>query len=160
MRYIFLLALALLEAILLYGFIGANFALNAINIEIAVVTAWLIAWLFNIRLAIFWAVAMGAILDIVGFGFFGLNILKLMLTVGLIFFLKGKYLSVSSFLHSVISLVLSCVLIILLDQLINGSFDIIKLLFSSLYSSILGLILYYFLAIRFKFFQKWAGSAI
>ncbi|MBI4948282.1 hypothetical protein HY844_01865 [Candidatus Berkelbacteria bacterium] len=160
MRYFVLIILALLETIILFGFIGSNFALSGISIELAVITTWLISWLYNFRTGIFWAVTMGALLDIIGFGFFGVNLIKLLLVVGIIFFLKGKYLSVSSLLHSFISILLSCVIAVLLDQIVIGNVNFYTLGFSSLYSSVVGFLIYYFLAVRFKFFQRWAGNRI
>jgi len=124
--------------------------------NLLVVFLWAVSW-FGVRsqtLAL--AIVGGLLLDLVGWNWFGLWSVSAVAVVLIVDALKGRLLDAGSILHA---LMVSLVAPIFLSMA-TGTFAIREISLVILGNVILGIFIYYLLAMRLKLFQRWAGRRI
>lgn len=110
----------------------------------------------SLRLAIFG----GLLLDLVGFSYFGLWTATSVMVVLAIDLLKVRFLESASFTNAILSLTAASLVPPLLISIVTRSFVWGEVLLAVLGNVVLGMIVYYLLAMRFKLFQRWAGQLV
>ena len=138
-----------------------RFAMGDWTPNLIIITVWLFTWLSKPARAYRWAVILGLMLDLISFRFFGFWIVYLVVITALVIFLKSRFLEISSSIQAVVTLLVMSILyragVLILDQtIISFKTELISLTATI----ILGVVLYYALAVRWRLFAQWTGRRI
>jgi len=128
--------------------------------SLTIITTWAFTWFADQKTGLRWAVLAGLLLDLTGFMPFGSWLAATVLSCLLTDFLKTRFFEVSSIPLALLALAIVSLLSSLLLSLLAGSFDIFVIAGGVLMNVIGGLIVYYGLAFRFRFFQRWTGRRL
>jgi cell shape-determining protein MreD len=153
------LILAVVVVSLELGLIG-RLGAGGVTVSLALIGAWAFTWFIDQKAGLSWAVATGLLLDLVGFLPFGTWTVTLILCVVLTDLLKSKLFEVSSAPLALLTLASSSILAALSLSLIGRSFEIWTILANSLANVAVGSLLYYVLAVRFRFWGRWVGRRL
>jgi len=159
MTLIFQVAVALLAAILDFGPFGRQLS-PWLGLTSGIVFVWAFSWFGRSADAFRFAVLQGLAFSLIGF----LSpVTWLAVFVGAHFlteFLKARFFEVSSVLLALVTLMLASIWESLVLGVAAQSFDPLTIAGHILANGIAGAVLYYFLGIRFKFLQRWAGRRL
>ena len=128
--------------------------------NLLVVFLWAVSW-FGVRsqtLAL--AIVGGLLLDLVGWNWFGLWSVSAVAVVLIVDALKGRLLDAGSILHALLALLIVSLVAPIFLSMATGTFAIREISLVTLGNVILGIFVYYLLAMRLKLFQRWAGRRI
>ena len=128
--------------------------------NLLVVFLWAVSW-FGVRsqtLAL--AIVGGLLLDLVGWNWFGLWSVSAVAVVLIVDALKGRLLDAGSILHALLALLMVSLVAPIFLSMATGTFAIREISLVILGNVILGIFIYYLLAMRLKLFQRWAGRRI
>lgn len=128
--------------------------------NLLVVFLWGRSWFGDRKSAFAQAIVGGLIIDIVGWGWFGLWTIGMVSIVLVVNALKERLLDESSILHALFALSLVSLIVPLLLSVVLKYFVIKEIVLVVLGNVTLGAIVYYFLAMRLRLFQRWAGRRI
>lgn len=128
--------------------------------DLFLITTWLFSWLTNRDRALQWALMAGLTIDLLSFQFVGFWTIQLVTMVLLIDFLRSRLFEVSSLLEAILTLLIVSLLSLGVNTLITGQFEFLSWLISLFANLVIGLILYYVLAIRFRLLAQWAGKRL
>lgn len=160
MTRLILVLIGLSVVILTFGLSG-YYGLDAKGtIDISLISIWLFAWIGEKKEAMWFAIFLGVIFDLISFTPFGFWLIIFVGSVLIIDWLKINFLTISSFFQAIAVLVLITLITHLLTFLLLGNFNRVEILFSILFNVLLGSIMYYLLAIKLKMFQRWSGKIL
>lgn len=148
-----------LELVLAYGPIGKLLGPTGVSFNLFVLTTWLLAWFTQPRLTYQWALMAGLALDVLAFRYFGFFTVELLLIAFLLFQLRSRLLDVSSGVHSMLALLIAALISGALESLIGG-FELNRFVLGIILNLVIGILLYYLLAIRLRLFARWAGQRL
>lgn len=156
MNYLWLLIIVALTL----GPLGHLSQSQLLTPNLLVVFLWTRSWFGDRDQALSLAIVGGLLLDLVGWGWFGLWTLSSVLVVLMVTALKGRLLDASSALHALLGLGAVSLIAPLLLSATSGTFAIGEIILVTLGNALLGLAVYYLLAMRLSLFQQWAGRRI
>jgi len=142
------------------GPIGHNALSHPATPNLLIVFLWAVAWFRNRDEALRLALGGGILLDLAGSSYFGLWTASAVAVVLLIEALKLRFLETASLLHSLVALAVASLVPLLLTALLTKNFYYPEILLAVLGNVMIGFVVYYLLAMRFKLFQRWAGRRI
>jgi len=154
------MALLIVMTGLTLGPFGRLALTHPITPNLLVVFLWAVAWFRPSSEAIRLAIIGGLIIDLAGFSFFGVWIATAVAIVLIINALKSRFLDTSSLLHSMIALTIVSFVPLIIISITTRSLVYQSILLAVLGNVILGAVVYYLLAMRFKLFQRWAGRRL
>lgn len=128
--------------------------------NLLVVFLWAMSWFRGREQTLALAIGGGLLLDLVGWNWFGLWTISAVAVVWVISLLKGRLLATSSILHALLALAIVSLIAPLLLSIATGTIDVKEIILVVLGNVLLGLIVYYSLAMRLRMFQRWAGRRI
>lgn len=159
-----MLAVQLLLLIVLlplaYGPIGHYFNLARGGPDLALISVWLWSWLTDRPTSLRWALLLGVAMDLVSFLPFGLwTSIWVGLTL-LLHWLKLRFFEVSSTLEALLSLLIANGVVVVIEVVISRSWPIWPMVIGVFTNTVIGLILYYLLAVRYRLFARWEGKRL
>jgi len=128
--------------------------------DLFLVATWLFAWLTDRTNALRWAVIAGLALDLLNFQRFGFWTFQLVGLAILVDYVRGRYFQVSSLAEALLALLVMTLISLLIQSLMTQQFIWPVWLIEISSNVLLGTIMYYILAVRFRLFQRWFGQRL
>jgi len=151
--------LGLAAVILSLGFSRAS-SYGGFLPDVLIITVWLLAWLTSPKIALSTTLMIGLILDVVLFMPIGFWTISLLSSVGLILYLKIKFLDSSNIFHALAGLLICLTLTVFAHFIIGARFKSEIIINYYIVNLVFGSFLFYFLSLRFKLFQHWSGELV
>lgn len=160
MIYAFLVIIAITVASLTLGPISHIAITGSGAPNLVIITIWGFVWLTNIEIAYRWAIILGLIFDFVSFLPFGFWTALFTIITYITNQLKNRFFELSSVSQAIFVLIIQLVIWEVVTSAVAGQMSIGKSIFSLFYSTVLGLLVYYIFAVRYKLLQRWLGRRI
>lgn len=128
--------------------------------DLLVIGCWAFVWFANRSLALRWAVTTGLILDLVSFLPFGYWTLLLVAATMLMSYLAQHFLEASSLVQALLALLIGLITTSLLTSLATQQLVLTRFAFSIFSSLLLGALVYYVFAVRFRLLARWLGRRL
>lgn len=141
------------------GVLG-RYGLTGTTVSLSIVSAWAFTWFTDRGTALSWAIYLGLLHDLISFLPFGTWTVTFLLVVSLADFLKSRFFEVSSVPLSLLTLAASSLLASLALAVVGRNFDLWAISGSTIANVLIGLVLYYALAFRFRFWGRWMGRRL
>lgn len=150
-----LLLVALQNGPIAHGFFGHIGEPNFVIIYV-----WLWSWFGSTNETLLSTLLTGLLLDITGFLPFGFWLVVLTIGVLPTIYLKRRYLDESSILHAIVALVITQCIVEISTWVIAQQISWQASLLSLAYDLVLGVVIYYGMAVRGRLFQRWSGRRV
>ncbi|OGD60939.1 hypothetical protein A3A71_03500 [Candidatus Berkelbacteria bacterium RIFCSPLOWO2_01_FULL_50_28] len=150
----------LLLVLLSVGPVGHHLMLGTGGPDLIIVGLWATIWFLDLGAGIRLALICGILLDLLQFSPFGLWTLTFSVLVFALDFFRRRFLSVASLPHALAALLVMSVLSQSLFSLLSRQYDLRYSLIVILSNLILGAIVYYAAATRWKLFVWWSGERL
>lgn len=154
------LLLVVVLVVLSLGPVGHYLNLSVGGPDLFVVIGWVLAWFAPRETSIRWALLAGLSLDALTYLPFGVWTISLLMIVLLIDYSRRQYLEPSSLIHAVVSLIFGTLISNLFLAAVTVNWDWLLVAVNLIGNLLIGLIIYYLAAVRFKFIQQWAGQRL
>lgn len=154
------IALALVITSLTFGPIGRLSSGGVPVVDLVIISIWAFSWFTARNQALRYAIILGLMIDFIDFAVFGVWSAKLIATSMLIFWFKQRFAELSSPALAILSLAGISLLNYLADSFIFNSPNPTLILMTTTANVVAATIIFYVLAIRFNFLQKWLGRQI
>ncbi len=151
--------LGLLVIVLEYGPIGRQ-GTSGIAPMLSVLGAWGFTWFGNRSQGLRWAVTVGLLMDLISFMPFGIWTVSLVSTSALTELLRTRFFEVSSLMLALLTLVITSIFAGLIVSAGARSFDLFTLATEVVSNVFVGIIIYYVVALPFRFLQRWTGRRL
>lgn len=156
---IFQLILIILIAALDFGPLGRAGSIG-FGVGLGVIATWAFTWFGASKNALRFALLLGLLFDVVSFTFFGVW-LAVFAGVHLITdLLKTRFFEVSSITLALTTLAAASLWAALIVGIAAHTLDLFSIGIGIATNVVIGFVLYYFLAIRFKFLARWTGRRL
>ena len=156
MSYVWLLIIIALTL----GPLGRLSQSQPLTPNLFIVFLWARSWFGSRDQTLPLALIGGLMLDLVGWGWFGLWTISGAGVVLVIAALKGRLLEAGSILHALLALAACSLIAPILLSATTGTFAMGEIALVILGNVATGLAVYYLLAMRLRMFQRWAGRRI
>lgn len=140
--------------------IGRHLSLLQGAPELALIAVWAFTWFGSWGLGLRLAILMGLLLDLIGFAPIGGWTLGLILAVFVIDLLQRRFFEVSSLALALGSLLICNLGLLGIQALIHHLLAWPAILIGISSNLVIGLVLYYILAVRFRFSLHWKGRRL
>jgi rod shape-determining protein MreD len=151
--------LALLIVSLELGPLGRQ-GLSGVAVSLSVISTWAFTWFTNQKNGLGWGLTLGILHDMAGFLPFGTWTATLAFVALSTNLLKSRFFEVSSVPLSLLTLGAVSLLASSILSAINRSFEPRAILISMIANVLIGFVLYYALAVRFRFWGRWMGRRL
>lgn len=143
-----------------YGPLGHYLTLAHGGPDLFVLSVWTFTWLTDRSIALRWAILLGVSMDLLSFLPFGFwTVWLVILTLG-IDYLKSRFFEVSSIIEAITALLIASGAMLAIEALISRSFQIEPIIIGLISNGLLGVIIYYVLAMRYRLFARWEGKRL
>ncbi len=156
---IFQLIVLVIVLILEIGLLGRLASTGAAPL-FSVIAVWGFTWFSERRAGLRFALLAGLTLDVVSFLPFGTWLISLMSVSLLTDWLKTRFFEVSSLALSLTTLAASSLVNSVIISLVSRSFDYTFVAIEVFINLLGGIVIYYVLAFRFRFNQRWTGRRL
>jgi len=145
---------------LMLGPVGHLTQISPLVPNLLVVFLWSQSWFGSRASALVMAMVGGLLLDLVGWSWFGLWAIGSVCIVLVVNALKERTFEEGSILHALIALSIVSLITPLFLAIATRNLDLKDVVFVILGNVILGVAVYYLIAMRLRLFQQWAGRRI
>ncbi len=156
---VFQFALILLIVFLDFGLLGRQLT-STFSLGLGVLATWAFAWFSDQKSAFRFAVLLGLFFDLVSFMGFGTWLVAFCGAYLITDLLKSRFFEASSISLSLATLALASGWAAFVLGVSARAFDVMAVFGGVATNVLVGFVVYYFLAIRFKFFQRWRGRRL
>ncbi len=128
--------------------------------DLLVIATWGLAWFGGQSNGFRFALIAGILMDLLSFSIFGTWTAGLLAEVVLVDWLRGRFFAASSLVLALLALALGSLPVIVLNALVSNNLVVANSAITILSNVLIGLAIYYIVAVRLRLFQQWTGTRL